>query len=282
MSILTGLTSGIFDSLRVKNPSSGQYESVFPGGGGATDTDLSAYATTTHVLALIASSLSPYATSAQANLSIASSVSTALLAYATTAEADAAVAQALQAYVTSVSLNAQLGSYALTSAMNAALAGKLDTLTGSGCTISGTGESRTITVATDLSAYATTASLETYAALNYVKANFLSPTNPLSFTVGSGLNANLTANSISLSLTHSEVRPRVSLVDTNNAVKELTSSGANLLFDNQQLAKSSELLSVAVAGTSYPVTGMNFTNHFHLFDSASQTLNIGPYLYCLL
>jgi hypothetical protein len=122
MSILTGLTSGIFDSLRVKNPSSGQYESVFPGSG-ATDTDLSAYSTTTQVLALITSSLSPYATSTQTNLSIASSVSTALLAYATTAEADAAVAQALQAYVTSVSLNAQLGSYALTSAMNAALAG---------------------------------------------------------------------------------------------------------------------------------------------------------------
>ena len=94
MSILTGLTSGIFDSLRVKNPSSGQYESVFPGGGGAT-TDLGAYSTTTQVLALVASSLSPYATSSQTNLSIASSVSTALLAYATSAEADAAVAQAL-------------------------------------------------------------------------------------------------------------------------------------------------------------------------------------------
>ena len=167
--------------------------------------------------------------------------------------------------------------------MNAALAGKLDTLTGSGCTISGVGAARTIAVlAPDLSAYATTASLETYAAstLNYVQANFLCPmTNPLSFTVATGLNANLTANSIALSLNYSEVRPRVSLVDTNNAVKELTSSGANLLFDNQQLAKSSELISVTAAETSYPgITCINFTNHSHLFDSASQTLNIGQYL----
>ncbi len=105
-------------------------------------------------------------------------------------------------------------------------------------------------------------------------------TNPLSFTVGLGLNANLTANSIVLSLNYSEVRPRVSLVDTNNAVKELTSSGANLLFDGQQLAKSSELISVTAAGKSYPgVACINFTNHSVLSDTASQTLNIGQYLY---
>ena len=112
-----------------------------------------------------------------------------------------------------------------------------------------------------------------------MQANFLSPlTNPLSFTVGSGLVATLTANSIGLSLNHSEVRPRVSLVDTNNAVKELTSSGANLLFDNQQLAKSSESISVTAAGTSYPDTAsINFTNHSVLFDTVSKTLNIGQY-----
>ena len=94
MSILTGLTSGIFDSLRVKNPSSGQYESVFPGGGDGNG-DLSAYSTTTQVLALIASSLTPYATSTQTHLSTASSVSTALLSYTTTAEADASHRQSL-------------------------------------------------------------------------------------------------------------------------------------------------------------------------------------------
>ncbi len=56
----------------------------------------------------------------------------------------------LSAYATTASL----GSYALSATVNAALAGKIDTLTGAGCTISGTGASRTITVAaTDLSAY---------------------------------------------------------------------------------------------------------------------------------
>ena len=84
----------------------------------------------------------------------------------------------LGVYATSASLTSQLGSYALTSAMNAALAGKLDTLTGSGCTISGVGAARTIAVpAPDLSAYATTASLETYAALNYVQENLPRPMN---------------------------------------------------------------------------------------------------------
>ncbi len=140
----------------------------------------------------------------------------------------------LGVYTTSASLTSQLTTYTLTSAMNTALAYKLDTLTGSGCTITGAGTSRTLTVATtDLSAYATLSYIEAnlISTLNYAQANFLSPmTNPLSFTVGSGLNANLTANSIALSLNYSEVRPRVSLVDTNNAVKELTSSGSNLLF----------------------------------------------------
>ena len=285
MSILTGLTSGVFDSLRVKNPSSGQYESVFPGGGGSAD--LSAYSTTTQVLSFIASSLSPYATSTQTNLHIANVVSTALTAYATSTEVDAAIAQALQAYVTSASLNAQLGSYVLTSTMTAALASKLDTLTasgiaqisgtgatrnihvpnhpdlgayaltsaleskldtlvGNGCSITGTGSARTITVAApDLSAYATTASLETYATLSYVQANFLSPLTGPSFTVGAGLTASLTANSVALSLNFTEVRPSLSLVDTNNAVKQLTFSGGELVWGGAPMATQAFLAGYA-------------------------------------
>ncbi len=40
------------------------------------------------------------------------------------------------------------------------------------------------------------------------------------------------------------------------------------------------MLSVTAAGTSYTgVAALNFTNHSHLYDTASKTLNIGQYLY---
>jgi hypothetical protein len=218
---LSGISRGRFDVLKVRNASTGIYEDVLGGGGGsggATNTDMGAYSTTMEVLALISSSLTPYATYTQTSLSITSSVSTALLAYATTIEADAAVAQALQAYVTIVSLNAQLNNYALTSAVNAAIVGKLDTLTGSGSVvITGTGASRNIHVpdlgvyvtstslnslldsyalTSDLSAYATAASQQEYviSTLNYIQANYLAPT--YSFTVGPGIHADLTPNTI--------------------------------------------------------------------------------------
>ena len=57
-------------------------------------------------------------------------------------------------------LTIDLGSYVLTSAINSALANKLDTLTGGGAVVvSGSGTTRTITV--DLASYATTASVNT-------------------------------------------------------------------------------------------------------------------------
>ena len=219
-----------------QKPFVGAIRSVFPGGGDGNG-DLSAYSTTTQVLALVASSLSPYATSTQTNLSTASSVSTALLAYTTTAEADAAVAQALQAYVSSASLTSQLGNYTLTSAMNAALASRLAQLTGTGSVqITGTGASRNIHVP-DLGTYVTSASLASQL------GNYLSPlAGGVCFTVGIGLNANLTANTIALSLNYTEVRPSLYLT-SGSGFKTLAACGDDLKWDGAPLAKSSDLSS---------------------------------------
>jgi hypothetical protein len=46
------------------------------------------------------------------------------------------------------------------------------------------------------------------------------------------------------------------------------------------MAKSTDLLNVMVTGSTYTgVTTLNFTNHSHLYDAASNTINIGKYLY---
>jgi len=197
-------------------------------------------------------------------------LSTTLVAdYRTTAASNAYIQAVLSSYVTSASLSSQLGSYALLSSTNAALASKIDTLSGVGCTVTGSGTSRVLTV--DTSSLSTT---------SYVQSNFLSPlTTPPSFTVGSGLNANLTANTIALTLNYTETRPSLYLT-SGSGFKTLQASGSDLQWDGNTLAKASDLLSIDASGTSYPLaTRLNFTNHSVLFDSATKMLNIGQYQY---
>ena len=86
LSTLTGLTSGRFDSLFVKNPSSGQYELILPGGG------------------------SGGMTSALVQSAIDSSIAAELQSYSSTAQADATVAQTLLAFSDSVQVGTTINS----------------------------------------------------------------------------------------------------------------------------------------------------------------------------
>ncbi len=74
-----------------------------------------------------------------------------------------------------------------------------------------------------------------------MQANFLCPlTTPPSFIVYEGLIANLTANTIALSLNYTEVRPSLYLT-SGSGFKTLAASGDDLQWDGNRLAKSSDL-----------------------------------------
>ena len=69
--------------------------------------------------------------------------------------------------------------------------------------------------------------------LNYTQANYLS--HSYNFTVGSGILADLTQNSIALSLDHSEVRPSLHLA-SGGGFKTLQATGNYLMWDSELLA----------------------------------------------
>ena len=74
-------------------------------------------------------------------------------------------------------------------------------------------------------------------------ANFLSPLGDMvtpGFMVYEGLTANLTANTIALSLNYTEVRPSLYLT-SGSGFKTLAASGDDLQWDGAPLAKSSDL-----------------------------------------
>ena len=235
-SVLSGIASGKFTNLQVLNSTTGLFEDVLPGvnSGGGGGVSLA------QVQSEISSSLQPYLTGAQTQLSIDSTIATELASYTDTTGLNTLLAS----YTDTTGLNTLLANYVLTSALlqnyrtttdtNTYIAGqlvnKIDTLVaGTGIALSGSQNNRNIAVDTS-----------TIATVAYVQQNFLSPlTNPVSFTVGSGLTANLTANTVALSLNFSEVRPQISL-NSGTSFRDLTSnSNHELLWDSQPVALQS-------------------------------------------
>ena len=113
---------------------------------------------------------------------------------------------------------------------------------------------------------------------SYVAANFLSPLASGAFVVQQGLQAQLTANSINLSLNYSEARPQLYLIDSSNAIKQLTSSGNNLLWDGNILAKQSELQQLEPSFTAVSnelVKGFDFSTNLGIAQSFKEGRSSG-------
>ena len=72
----------------------------------------------------------------------------------------------------------------------------------------------------------------------WVTANFLSPLNPRTVGVGPGLSANMTANSLTISVDRNLDRRNLFILqDANNVLRNITTNtSGNLLYDNAYLA----------------------------------------------